>query len=165
MSDISNLQSAQGTAFIVQTSATGNGQGQNNDNHGNGNQTDYNGNGNTDNNGNIGNNGGGNKAKDDDAVVIDDTKKYNFLSATQDVQYFAEPNEAVVIKVNLYNPSSFVILRFTLRTVYQSYQFEAGSTSEVLYLKVTLPSTRESAQLQTQGIYMPAVWSAQILRS
>ena len=51
--------------------------------------------------------------------------------------FYAEVNQEVFVSVSIVNPKSFAILRFTLNgVVYQSYQFETGSTSELLVLKV-----------------------------
>jgi len=51
--------------------------------------------------------------------------------------YYAGLNEDVFITVKLVNPDSQVILRFTLNdTIYQSFQFQEGSDSENLILKV-----------------------------
>ena len=51
--------------------------------------------------------------------------------------FYANVDEDVYISVRIINPNSYVILRFTLNgVVYQSYQFEDGSTSELLVLKV-----------------------------
>ena len=55
----------------------------------------------------------------------------------QQTQFYAEVNSDVFISVSLVNPNSYAILRFTLNgVVYQSYQFESGSTSTLLVLKV-----------------------------
>ena len=51
--------------------------------------------------------------------------------------FYAEVNQDVFVSVSIVNPNSFAILRFTLNgRVYQSYEFERGSTSELLVLKV-----------------------------
>ena len=51
--------------------------------------------------------------------------------------FYAEVNQDVYISVRIVNPQSYAILRFTLNgVVYQSYQFESGSNSELLVLKV-----------------------------
>ena len=52
--------------------------------------------------------------------------------------FYAEVNQDVFISVRIVNPESYAILRFTLNgVVYQSYQFEDGSNSELLVLKVS----------------------------
>lgn len=54
-----------------------------------------------------------------------------------EASYYAARNEDVYVRVILDNPDSQVILRFTLNgVVYQSFEFEEGSTSEVLIVKV-----------------------------
>lgn len=54
-----------------------------------------------------------------------------------DIYSFVNPEEDFYITVKLYNPDNYVILRFQLNgVVYQSYQFEDGSDSENLILKV-----------------------------
>lgn len=56
---------------------------------------------------------------------------------TEYVAFFANPGEEVLLTVNLYNPDKLVILRFTLNgQVYQNYEFQDGSNSEKLILKV-----------------------------
>gem|GEM_PF-2106171 len=54
-------------------------------------------------------------------------------------EYFADPEDEVIIRVMIENPAYFEILSFTLNAMkYQSYQFEEGSDSENLYLKITV---------------------------
>ena len=56
--------------------------------------------------------------------------------------FYADINQDVFVSVSIVNPKSFAILRFTLNgVVYQSYQFESGSTSELLVLKVNSGDT------------------------
>ena len=57
-------------------------------------------------------------------------------------EYFAEVNEIVYITVKIYNPTSYEILSFTLNgQKYQSFQFESGSDSENLILKISAGET------------------------
>jgi hypothetical protein len=54
-----------------------------------------------------------------------------------DIVYYSARNEDVYVRVILDNPDSQVILRFTLNgVVYQSFEFEDGSNSELLIVKV-----------------------------
>ena len=71
-------------------------------------------------------------------MSIEDAINEEIDTTTSDeVQYFAARNQDVFITVKLENPDSQVILRFTLNgTIYQSYQFQEGSDSENLILKV-----------------------------
>jgi hypothetical protein len=71
-------------------------------------------------------------------MSIEDAINEEIDTTTSDeVQYFAARNQDVFITVQLENPDSQVILRFTLNgTIYQSYQFQEGSDSENLILKV-----------------------------
>lgn len=56
--------------------------------------------------------------------------------------YYAPAGGKAVVCVELYNPDSLPILRFTLNgVIYQSYQFMDGSDSEQLYLEVAIPDT------------------------
>ena len=51
--------------------------------------------------------------------------------------FYAEINQDVYVSVSISNPNSFAILRFKLNgTFYQSFQFEEGSTSELIVVKV-----------------------------
>jgi hypothetical protein len=55
----------------------------------------------------------------------------------EDVIYFARPNEDVFVRVNLFNPDGQVILRIIVDgIIYQIAQFESGSNSETLILRV-----------------------------
>lgn len=55
----------------------------------------------------------------------------------QQTPFYAEVNSDVYISVSIVNPLSYVILRFKLNgEIYQNYQFESGSTSTLLVLKV-----------------------------
>lgn len=52
---------------------------------------------------------------------------------------FAQVNEDILINIHIDNPSEYVILRFILNGVtYQSYQFEEGSNSSIIKLKVNV---------------------------
>jgi len=56
--------------------------------------------------------------------------------------YFAQINETVYITVKIYNPTSYEILSFTINgQKYQSFQFESGSNSENLIMKVSSGET------------------------
>src|SRR5690554_3939164 len=56
---------------------------------------------------------------------------------SQEVDYYMSRNEDFFITVKLLNPDNLIILSFTLNgTFYQSYQFQDGSDSENLILKV-----------------------------
>ncbi|MCR5741897.1 MAG: leucine-rich repeat domain-containing protein [Gammaproteobacteria bacterium] len=65
----------------------------------------------------------------------------------EQTQFYAEVNSDVFISVSLINPESYAILRFKLNgDIYQSYQFEEGSTSTLLVLKVnsgSVPGIKE----------------------
>ena len=59
------------------------------------------------------------------------------VTQTEVADYYSEINKDIFITVKLSNPDNFVILSFTLNGVfYQSYQFQDGSDSENLILKV-----------------------------
>lgn len=63
--------------------------------------------------------------------------KIDVDEANASASFYAELNQDVFITISLINPDSYSILRFTLNgTVYQSYQFESGSSSTMLVLKV-----------------------------
>lgn len=72
--------------------------------------------------------------------IISELNKENGVDAddsNSSFSFYAETNQDVFITVSLINPKSYSILRFTLNgTVYQSYQFESGSSSTMLVLKV-----------------------------
>ena len=56
--------------------------------------------------------------------------------------YFALVNENLFITVKIYNPMSYEILSFTLNGVkYQSFQFETGSNSENLIMRISSGET------------------------
>lgn len=55
----------------------------------------------------------------------------------ENLTYYANRNQDIFVNVRLFNPDGQVILRFTLNgVIYQSFQFEAGSNSELLVVKV-----------------------------
>ena len=57
------------------------------------------------------------------------------------VTYFTKAGSEVRIAVNLYNPSQFEIMSLTINDLkYQSYQFEDGSNSDILYIDVLAPN-------------------------
>ena len=65
------------------------------------------------------------------------------ITPTEEADYYSEINKDIYITVKLSNPDNFVILSFTLNGVfYQSYQFQEGSDSENLILKVNTGTTR-----------------------
>ncbi|MCB9498496.1 MAG: hypothetical protein H6687_01220 [Bacillales bacterium] len=75
------------------------------------------------------------------------------VDTTDDVSYYANLNEDIYITVHINNPENYVILRFTLNgTVYQSYQFEDGSDSENLVLKVNSGSNCGIAEYTIDSI-------------
>lgn len=52
------------------------------------------------------------------------------------IQYFAHKNEEIMIAIYISNPKKYEILSFTLNDYkYQSYEFQEGSTSDVIYVK------------------------------
>ena len=58
-------------------------------------------------------------------------------SATADVDYFSDPNEDIMIHVKFFNPDGQSILRLTLNdVVYQTFQFQDGSDSETIIIKL-----------------------------
>jgi uncharacterized repeat protein (TIGR02543 family) len=66
----------------------------------------------------------------DEIPLIDIPEQPDFI-------YFAARNEDVFVNIILNNPDSQVILRFKLNgVIYQSFQFEQGSNSELLIVKV-----------------------------
>jgi uncharacterized repeat protein (TIGR02543 family) len=57
------------------------------------------------------------------------------------MDYYGDISEEVFVNIYLDNPFQFEILSFTLNEdKYQSFQFETGSNSELLILKISLPS-------------------------
>lgn len=67
--------------------------------------------------------------------------------------YYAIPSEDVYVHINIFNPDGQVILRFTLNDImYQSYQFEEGSTSETLIIKIQAPEMSGLHQLTIDEI-------------
>jgi uncharacterized repeat protein (TIGR02543 family) len=58
-----------------------------------------------------------------------------------DVTYYSNPNEEILIRVTLFNPDGQVILRLIVNNVtYQIAQFESGSNSELIIIKVNVGS-------------------------
>lgn len=54
---------------------------------------------------------------------------------------YANVNEDIIINIHIDNPDEYVILRFILNgTTYQAYQFEEGSNSNLIKLKVNVGS-------------------------
>ena len=71
--------------------------------------------------------------------IINDT--YSPTIMENSLEYFAPTNAFILITVKLSNPDNFIILSFILNEVfYQSYQFQDGSDSENLILKVNTGS-------------------------
>jgi alpha-tubulin suppressor-like RCC1 family protein len=72
------------------------------------------------------------------SMSFDDEIEKDFdVIESDEIEYFANRNEDILINVRLINPDSQVILRFTLNSVtYQSFQFKEGSNSENLLLIV-----------------------------
>ena len=58
-------------------------------------------------------------------------------SNNEDVEFFSNPNEEVLVSVRLINPDGQSILRLTLNNVvYQTFQFQEGSDSETIIIKI-----------------------------
>jgi hypothetical protein len=76
------------------------------------------------------------------SMSFDDEIEKDFdVVESDEIEYFANLNENVLINVKLSNPDSQVILRFTLNgVIYQSFQFQEGSDSENLILRVNAGS-------------------------
>jgi hypothetical protein len=69
------------------------------------------------------------------------------------VIYYGKRGASVLIDVHVLNPSQYEILSFTLNGYkYQSYQFQDGSDSENLYLKVNLPEDSGYASYSIDAI-------------
>jgi hypothetical protein len=69
------------------------------------------------------------------------------------VVYYGDPGSSVLIDVHVRNPNQYEILSFTLNAYkYQSYQFQDGSDSENLYLKLNLPETSGYASYSIDAI-------------
>lgn len=61
---------------------------------------------------------------------------------TPSADYFAEVNETLFITVKIYNPMSYELLSFTLNGIkYQSFQFESGSDSQNLIMRISSGET------------------------
>jgi len=75
--------------------------------------------------------------------TIDDAIGDEFdFESNEELDYYSSVDTDLYITVNLNNPDGQAILRFTLNEViYQSYQFQEGSDSEHLILKVNSGST------------------------
>lgn len=58
------------------------------------------------------------------------------LLSDEEIEFFAEPNEDVLVNINLSNPDGQAILRITLNNeIYQSFQFQEGSDSETIVIE------------------------------
>jgi hypothetical protein len=80
---------------------------------------------------------------DQDLGTIRDviSSTYPIINAEKNLDYYANKDSWIFINVNLDNPTNFVILSFILNeTFYQSYQFQEGSDSENLILRVNTGS-------------------------
>ena len=67
--------------------------------------------------------------------------------------YYANPNEEMIIKVSLYNPDGQVILRLVInKVIYQISQFEEGSNSDVIFIKINSGSTSGLKSLRIDEI-------------
>ena len=76
----------------------------------------------------INNTQNGRRAKNDDVTA--EVEEYGG---------FANVNENIIINIHIDNPSEYVILRFILNGItYQSFQFEEGSTSSLIKLKINV---------------------------
>ena len=72
-----------------------------------------------------------------DPVFGDDIDDAFGVITSEEIEYYAQINSTLYITINVYNPDQFEILSFSLNgKKYQSYQFEDGSDSENLILKV-----------------------------
>lgn len=73
----------------------------------------------------------------DNSTIESEIKNNLDVITSTEVEYYANQNEELLLTIKLLNPDNFVILSFTLNgTFYQSYQFQDGSDSENLILKV-----------------------------
>jgi hypothetical protein len=69
------------------------------------------------------------------------------------VVYYGIPTSEIIIDVHILNPKQYEILSFTLNAYkYQSYQFQDGSDSENLYLKLFLPQASGYASYSIDAI-------------
>ena len=72
-----------------------------------------------------------------DPVFGDDIDDAFGVITSEEIEYYAQINSTLYITINVYNPDQYEILSFSLNgKKYQSYQFEDGSDSENLILKV-----------------------------
>ena len=70
-----------------------------------------------------------------------------------DLTYYANPNEEIIVRVYLTNPDDQVILRFKLNgVIYQSFEFQEGSNSELLIVKVNSGSVSGIQELTIDEI-------------
>jgi uncharacterized repeat protein (TIGR02543 family) len=70
-----------------------------------------------------------------------------------DFTYYANPNEVILVRVYLTNPDSQVILRFKLNgVIYQSFEFQEGSNSELLIVKVNAGAISGTKELTIDEI-------------
>jgi len=69
--------------------------------------------------------------------IEDSIKDYIEIIPSEEIDYFSPRNQDILITVKLFNPDGQSILRFILNGVtYQSFQFQEGSDSNNLILKV-----------------------------
>ncbi len=58
-------------------------------------------------------------------------------SNNEDIDYYVKKNEELRMAIYIHNPEQYEILSFTISGIkYQSYQFEEGSTGEVVYIDI-----------------------------
>lgn len=66
---------------------------------------------------------------DDEVGIVIDNK----------IVCYANPNDSVIVSIDLYNPNSYEIISFTLNgIVYQTFQFLEGSTSNKIFVEFTV---------------------------
>ena len=72
--------------------------------------------------------------------IEDDVISNYEVIETTGVEIFRTKGQEYLINIHIYNPSSFEILSLTLDGVkYQSYQFQEGSDSSEIYIKMVAP--------------------------
>ena len=72
-----------------------------------------------------------------DEDIEDVIEEYIDVITSDEIEYFSTRNQDILITVKLFNPDGQSILRFTLNgVIYQAFQFQDGSNSENLILKI-----------------------------
>ena len=72
----------------------------------------------------------------EDSTIEEEIESSLDVEGSEDVFYYAKPNEDIFITIHLSNPDNFEILSFTLNgQKYSNYMFEYGSDMENLILK------------------------------